>query len=32
MLFDERQVLLNGESVCEEVYKCQHEESKKCTF
>lgn len=31
MLFDERQILLNGESVCEE-HKCQHEETKKCTF
>lgn len=32
MVFDERQILLNGESVCEEVCKCQHEETKKCTF
>lgn len=32
MLFDERQVLLKGESVCEEVRKCQHEETKKWTF
>lgn len=32
MLFDERQILLNDESVCEGVCKCQHEETKKCTF
>lgn len=32
MLFDERQILLNGESVYEEACKCQHEETKKCTF
>lgn len=32
MLFDERQILVNGKSVCEEVCKSQHEETEKCMF